>query len=117
MGKNGPAHMRTPEQRRRRRLIWGAGGAAAMAVVGAVVAYALLQLRADIDGGGNISAPSDLEFTAANVTTETGVDCQVGVAGGDLALQMADGVQGAQCDISMTLQRTGQTGPPQYIRF
>jgi hypothetical protein len=86
-----------------------------MAVVGATVAWALLSLRADINGGGNFAAPADLQITAASIVNETDVDCQTAVSGGDMSLQMVDGVQGGRCEIDVTLQRTGATSPAAQI--
>lgn len=111
MRKHKAEHTVVPAQRRRRRLIWGAGGAVAAAVTGAAVAFALLSLTAEIDGGGNIDAPADVNITAANVFSETDVDCQVSVADGTMTLNMADGVQGGECDVVMTLQRVGKSMP------
>jgi hypothetical protein len=81
----------------------------ALLVVGATVAWALLSLRAEFLGGGSIDAPADVDITAANVWTEDDVDCQVSVAGGTMTLQMVNGVQGGECDVDVTLKRTGQT--------
>jgi hypothetical protein len=88
-----------------------AGGSALLLVVGATVAWALLSLTANITGGGSIDAPADVEITAANVWDEDDVDCQVSVAGGDMTLQMVNGVQGGSCDVDITLKRTGQSMP------
>jgi hypothetical protein len=111
MRTNEARHMGPGEDRRRRRWPWAAGSAVALLLVGAVVAYALLQLTANITGGGSIDAPPDVDITAANVWSEDDVDCQVSVAGGDMTLQMADGLQGGTCDVDITLKRTGQSSP------
>jgi len=111
--KHEPAHLRTPDERRRRRLIWAAGGAAFATVAGAVVAFALLQLRADIEGGGTVSASPNIEFVSA-IDQGGPADCTVSVSGGDLQLQVA-GSPGEHCDISLVVARTGAAGNPQVI--
>jgi len=115
MMKHEPAHaQRVPVARRRRPgWKWAAGGAVAAAVAGAVVAWALLQLRADIDGGGQVNAAANLEFEAVSQVGGS-ADCTTSVSGGDLQLQV-NGTQGEHCDLSLTLKRVGDPGAPQVI--
>jgi hypothetical protein len=112
--KNEPRHMlraRVQNWSRRRRMAAGAGVAAA-AVGGFALAWALLTVNAPIQGGGDIAAPADVAITAANVFSETGVDCQVAlVADGGMSLNMLGGVQNGTCEVDLTLKRTGQTTP------
>jgi len=108
-----PAHM-TPVERRRRRLMWAAGGAAVAAVAGAGLAWALLSLRADINGGGEIAAAADIEFTAATAMATSTADCTATAGGGDLGLNIS-GTAGEFCDVSVTVRRIGEAGAPQVV--
>ena len=114
----GGRHM-APAGRRRRRLKWAAGGVVTLLVVGAAVAYALLQLRAPFTGGGNIKAPPGIEIAQATVASESNVDCTTAVVSTSspwsMTLQMDNGFPGGSCDVDITLRRTGTTSGLLYV--
>jgi hypothetical protein len=113
-----PEHLslrdRTAQWSRRKKLAAGGGVVTAFAV-GAVVAWALTMLTADIDGGGQIDAPADTEFTAATVVNGGTANCTPTVASGDLDLQIA-GTQNEFCDLDLTVKRVGEPGEAVYVQ-
>src|SRR6266542_3802744 len=82
---------------------------AGVVAVGLTAAIAALLLRAPIDGGGSVTAPAGIKFTAASVLAHTGSVNPTAVLNGDnsVTIQLDNALPGDTADVRLVVAKTG----------